>query len=57
MNSTACIYAQKLKHFYVMKTYLCNVSSCLQFSLQVSTTIVQYSRTFEADDAYVNGNA
>ena len=41
MNSTACIYAQKLKHFYIMKTYLCNVSSCLQFSLQVSTTIVQ----------------
>ena len=21
MNSTACIYAQKLKHFYIMKTY------------------------------------
>ena len=41
MNSTACIYAQKLKHFYIMKTYLCSVSSCLQFSLQVSTTIVQ----------------
>ena len=41
MNSTAGIYAQKLKHFYIMKTYLCNVSSCLQFSLQVSTTIVQ----------------
>ena len=41
MNSTACIYAQKLKHFYIMKTYLCNVSSCSQFSLQVSTTIVQ----------------
>ena len=41
MNLTACIYAQKMKDFYIMKTYLCNVSSCLQFSLQVSTTIVQ----------------
>ena len=48
---------KKLKHFYIMKTDLYNVSSCLQFSLQVSTTIVQLFLTFEADDAYVNGDA
>ena len=46
---------KKLKRFYIMKTYLYSVSSCLQFRFMYQLPLFSYSLTFEADDAYVNG--
>ena len=58
MNSTACIYAQKLKHFFTSwkLTYVMSLHA-YNFRFRYQLPLFSYSRTFEADDAYVNGNA